>query len=164
MFGLFLYIFIIVNYIHLIYLLNKLLNFMIAVSFPLPTCFHFPVSLMLFFLYIVYRKAAALYTRIRTGMLSVRRSQWPRGLKCRSAAARPLRSWVRIPPETWIFVCCQYCVLSGRGLCDELITRPEESYRLCCVVVCDLTTSCMRRPWPASGCSAKKKMLSIWTT
>jgi len=29
-------------------------------------------------------------------------------------------------------------VLSGRGLCDELITRPEESYRLCCVVVCDL--------------------------
>jgi len=32
-------------------------------------------------------------------------------------------------------------VLSGRGLCDELITRPEESYRLRCVVVCDLETS-----------------------
>jgi len=32
-------------------------------------------------------------------------------------------------------------VLSGRGLCDELITRPEESYRLWCVVVCDLETS-----------------------
>jgi hypothetical protein len=31
-------------------------------------------------------------------------------------------------------------VLSGRGLCDELITCPEESYRLCCVVVCDLET------------------------
>jgi hypothetical protein len=30
------------------------------------------------------------------------------------------------------------CVLSGRGLCDELITRPEESYRLWCVFVCDL--------------------------
>jgi hypothetical protein len=29
-------------------------------------------------------------------------------------------------------------VLSGRGLCDELITRPEESYRLCCVVAYDL--------------------------
>jgi hypothetical protein len=28
--------------------------------------------------------------------------------------------------------------LSGRYLCDELITRPEESYRLWCVVVCDL--------------------------
>jgi hypothetical protein len=33
--------------------------------------------------------------------------------------------------------------LSGRGLCDELITRPEESYRLCCVGVCDLETSRM---------------------
>ena len=32
-------------------------------------------------------------------------------------------------------------MLSGRGLCDELITRPEESYRLWCVVVCDLQTS-----------------------
>jgi hypothetical protein len=27
-------------------------------------------------------------------------------------------------------------VLSGRGLCDELITRPEESYRMLCDVVC----------------------------
>jgi len=37
-------------------------------------------------------------------------------------------------------------VLSGRGLCDELITRPEESYRLCCVV-CDLETSRMGAPY-----------------
>jgi hypothetical protein len=29
-------------------------------------------------------------------------------------------------------------VLSGRGLCDELIAHPEESFRLWCVVVCDL--------------------------
>jgi hypothetical protein len=28
-----------------------------------------------------------------------------------------------------MFDCCECCVLSGRGLCDELITRPEESYR-----------------------------------
>jgi len=35
-------------------------------------------------------------------------------------------------------VSCECCVLSGRGLCDELITRPEESYRLWYVVVCDL--------------------------
>ena len=26
-------------------------------------------------------------------------------------------------------VCCECCELSGRGLCDGLITRPEESYR-----------------------------------
>jgi len=37
-----------------------------------------------------------------------------------------------------MFVCCECCVLSGRGLCDELITHPEGSYRLWCVVVCDL--------------------------
>ena len=59
----------------------------------------------------------------------------------RPAAAHLLKSWVRIPPGAWIFVCCVCRVLSGRGLCDELITRPEESYRLCCVVVCDLETS-----------------------
>ena len=35
----------------------------------------------------------------------------------------------------------------GRGLCDELITRPEESYRLCCVVVCDLETSGIGAPY-----------------
>ena len=38
-------------------------------------------------------------------------------------------------------VCCECCVLSGRGLCDELITRPEEPHPLCCVVVCDLETT-----------------------
>jgi len=32
-------------------------------------------------------------------------------------------------------------VLSGRGLCDKLITCPEESYPLRCVVVCDLETT-----------------------
>ena len=38
-------------------------------------------------------------------------------------------------------------MLSGRGLCDELITHLEESYRLCCVVVCDLETSRMGAPY-----------------
>jgi hypothetical protein len=56
-----------------------------------------------------------------------------------------------------MFVCCECCVLSGRGLCDELITRLEESYRLWCVVVCDLKTSRIRRPWPALGRSATEK-------
>jgi len=50
-----------------------------------------------------------------------------------------------------MFVCCEYCVLSGRGLCDGLITLPEESYRLWHVVVCDQETSKMRRLKPASG-------------
>ena len=58
---------------------------------------------------------------------------WPRGLRRRSAAVRLLGLWVRIPAgHGWLsFVSV---VLSGRGLYDGLITRPEESYRLCCVV------------------------------
>ena len=53
----------------------------------------------------------------------------------------------------WIFVGCDCCVLSS-SLCDELITHPEESYRLWCVVVCDLEATRMRRPWPTGGCCA----------
>jgi len=52
-------------------------------------------------------------------------------------------------PTGGMFVCCECCVLSGRGLFDKLITHPEESHRLWCVVVCDLEISRMRRPWPA---------------
>ena len=36
-------------------------------------------------------------------------SQWPGGLRRGSTAARLLRSWVRIPPGTWMFVCCVGC-------------------------------------------------------
>jgi hypothetical protein len=50
-----------------------------------------------------------------------------------------------------MFVCCECYVLSGRDLCDGLITRPEESYRLWRVVVCDQETSITRRLKPATG-------------
>jgi hypothetical protein len=53
-------------------------------------------------------------------------------------------------------------VLWGRGLCDELITRLEEFYRLWCVVVCDLETLRMRRPWPALGRRETKKNIYIY--
>ena len=61
------------------------------------------------------------------------------------------------PTGAWKFVCCECYVLSGRGLCDELITRLEESYRLWCVVACDLETSRLGRPWRALGLSATGK-------
>ena len=86
------------------------------------------------------------------------RSQWPRGLSRRSAAARLLRLWVRIPAGAWMFVCFECCVLSGRGLCDGLITRPEESYRLWCVV-CDLENlkneEAIARDWAANAIEKK---------
>jgi hypothetical protein len=49
------------------------------------------------------------------------------------------------------------CVLSGRGLCDGLITRTEKFYRLCCVIKCDLETSTVRWPWPALGCCVTER-------
>jgi len=49
-------------------------------------------------------------------------------------------------------------VLSGRGLCDELITRPEKSYRLWRVVVCDLETTKEEAKSPLKGCEYKPTM------
>jgi len=50
-----------------------------------------------------------------------------------SAVARLLRVRVRIPPEVWMSVPCECCVLSGRGPCDGPIIRPEDSHRVRCV-------------------------------
>jgi hypothetical protein len=64
---------------------------------------------------------------------------------------------VGLNPAECMNVCCECCVLWGRGLCDELITRPKESYRMWCVVLRDLETSRLRMPWPALGRSSTKK-------
>jgi hypothetical protein len=65
------------------------------------------------------------------------RSQWPRALR-RSSVTERLLGWrVRIPPGAWMFVSFTVFVLSGRGLCDGPIPRPEESYRLWCVSECE---------------------------
>ena len=96
-------------------------------------------------------------------------SQKPGVLRRRSSAACLLRSWVQIPPGAWMFVCCECCVLSGRGFCKGLITRPEESYWLWHVVVCDEETSKTRklkaRYWAvkntlSNGCNTREKK---WT-
>jgi len=63
------------------------------------------------------------------------RSQWPRGIRLMSTAARLLRLWVRIPLETWMSFCYDCCVFSDRGLCDGPIPCPEECYGMWCVCV-----------------------------
>jgi hypothetical protein len=55
------------------------------------------------------------------------RSQWARGLRRGSEAARLLGLWVRITPGALICLLCVLCVV-GSGLCDGLITRTEESW------------------------------------
>jgi len=61
------------------------------------------------------------------------RSQWSRGLRRRSTAARMLGLWVRIPPGAWMSVCCECCMLwlvqrnptdYGASLC--VISKPRE--------------------------------------
>jgi hypothetical protein len=54
---------------------------------------------------------------------------------------------VRISLKARMLVFCVCCV--GSGLCDELNTRSEESYRVCVIIVWDLETSTMRWTRPA---------------
>jgi hypothetical protein len=49
--------------------------------------------------------------------MQVRRSQWPRGLRRRSAAERLLGWWVRTPPRVWIFVSCTVFVCCQVEVC-----------------------------------------------
>ena len=65
----------------------------------------------------------------------VGRSHWPSGLRRGTPASRLAGLRVRIPPGAWMSVSCECCVLSSRGLCIRLIIRPEESYRVWCVLV-----------------------------
>ena len=57
------------------------------------------------------------------------------GVRGVSMAAYLMGLQVRIPPAAWTPVSCECCVLPGRGFCDEPMTRPEKSYRIC-VCVC----------------------------
>jgi hypothetical protein len=53
-------------------------------------------------------------------------------------------------------VCYGCCVLSGKGLCVGMITRPEDG---CGVSECGREASVMRRPWPTRGSSAMEEVL-----
>jgi hypothetical protein len=94
---------------------------------------------------------------------AISRSQWPRGLRRRSAAERLLGASVRITHGAWTFVSCTVFVLSGRGLCDGPIPRPEESYLLWCVFECDqvkiktLYTCCEQVGRRGKDCETKRR-------
>ena len=92
------------------------------------------------------------------------RSQWPSCLRRVTAADHTLGLRVRIPPGAWRSVSHKCCVLPGRGPCDGLITRPEESYWLSCVTECDLEKSRKKRPWSAMGCCVRGKELDYLLT
>jgi len=54
--------------------------------------------------------------------------------------------------------------LSGRDLCDELITRPEESTDCGASLSVSLQTSIMKRSWPTGGSLVKKKINFVFVS
>jgi hypothetical protein len=87
-----------------------------------------------------------LYLFVTLGYNERSRFQWQPDLKRGSAAARLLGLRVRIPPGAWMFVFCESCVLSGRGVYDWPIPRPEESYRVFVYVCLSVCLSVIEEP------------------
>ena len=59
-------------------------------------------------------------------------------------------------PAEAMDVCHECCVLSGRGFCFWLITRPEESTE-CGVSECDRESPIMTNPGPVGSVAPQKK-------
>jgi hypothetical protein len=76
----------------------------------------------------------------------VREDPSGRAVKCVGCATSLTGIAVSNPARGHGCLSCECCVLSGRGLCDGLVTRPVESYRVC-VSECDREASIMRRSW-----------------
>jgi len=63
------------------------------------------------------------------------RSQWPRGLRCGSTAARLLGLWVRIPPGAWMSVCVECCQVEVSATGWSLVRRsPTDCDASLCVI------------------------------
>jgi hypothetical protein len=97
-----------------------------------------------------------LYLLMVSCFLVISRSQLQRGLRRGFAAARLLWLWFRIPPGAWSFFSFECCVLSGKGLCDGLITCLQELCRVCCVQWVWSRSPPRGHHEPESGQSAKE--------
>ena len=103
----------------------------------------------------LWRGFTITYLFIYSYLLLVCRSQWPRRLRHRSAAAPLLRLWVRIPPGAWMPVSCECCVLTEFPVTSwSLVQRSSTDFGGSCVWSRNLM---MVRPWPALGGSATGK-------
>jgi hypothetical protein len=84
-------------------------------------------------------------------------SQWPRGLRRGSAAARLLGLWVRIPPEGWMSQVNVVCFLVQVSVSVLSITQKNPTeYSLS---ECDREPSISRRSWAwtTRGCCGMEK-------
>jgi hypothetical protein len=64
-------------------------------------------------------------------------SQWPRGLRHRSAAESLLGSWVRIQPGAWMFVSCEClcCHVEVSATGRSLVQRSPTDCGVCVNVI-----------------------------
>ena len=83
------------------------------------------------------------------------RSQWPRGLRRGSVAARLPGLWVRIPQCAWMLslVSVVYCPVE---VSESRKSPVQRSPTECGVSECDREASTVR-PWPVKGCRAMGK-------
>ena len=69
--------------------------------------------------------------------------------------------WIEVssPAEDMVclYVCCECCVLSGRGLWSLVQRGPTD----CGVSECDREASVTKKPWPTEDCWAMKKCFEI---
>jgi hypothetical protein len=91
------------------------------------------------------------------------RSQWPRGLRRGSAAARLVGLWVRIPWRHGCLalvsvVCCQVQV---SGASRSLFQRSPTGCVCVCLIVCDPETFKMRRSRPRVGLLRHRKGMCL---
>ena len=105
-------------------------------------------------------KIGIAFTQIHLPAWHLDGSHGPRGLRCESAAAYLLEMWVRIPPGSWVSVCCDCCVLWSRGLWVGLIARPEEFYRAWGVWVWSWSLD-MNRTWLRGAAEPWKKCIRV---
>jgi hypothetical protein len=102
---------------------NRVSEIMSSVTLLFVTGDHLNISLM-----------NTYFPNIQNFYFMFSRPQWPHGLRPRCVAAVATISCSDFA-EGIDFRLCECCVLSGRGLCDGSIPRPEEFYRVSCVWV-----------------------------
>jgi hypothetical protein len=89
--------------------------------------------------------------RILNQMNPICRSQWPRDLRCGSAAARLVGLWVRIPSGANMSVSCECCVLSEVYVSRWSLIQRSPTGRGASECVREAS---LMRPWPIRGCCA----------
>jgi len=92
----------------------------------------------------------------------VRRSQWPRGLRRRSADPRLLRLWVRIPPGAWMFVSVVCWKVEVFATSRSLVQRsPTDCGASLCVWSRNLMNEDALVQWGGGGLSPYKQTHNI---